>query len=730
MKITIITLFAVLVWTGLLGQQTQSSVPLPDDRPSIGLVLSGGGAKGFAHVGVLRVIDSLNIPIDYIAGTSMGAIVGAMYAIGYPVDTIEKIVRENDWISILSDQITREQLTLPEKDLDSKYVLSVPLERGSVVVPSGVVSGQNVIVKLNQYTSSVHDIDDFNDFRIPFTCYATDLETGEAVEIRSGYLPSALRATSSFPSFFKPVIRDERLLADGGIVKNFPVRETRKKGVDIIIGVDVQANLYCREDLNSVFKVLDQTSSFLNKKEMNDEIAETDIYIAPDLEGYSVADFDLGDSLIHLGYKAAIERIYQLSELQQYAEKESMPRRAEFNQDLKVASIEVEGLNEIPSDVLNTWLDLKAPARIGTRELQDGLNRAFGSRFFETITYRTERLKDSDSVRLIISAVEKQSIGEFKFGLHYDDDLKTALLFNATFHNLFKPASYLSADAVLGDSPRFWVSYYQNRGRKLNLGVLLRSHNFSTYQYLNRDRIAGFRYRDFSGKVYGERMIKNRYAGGLGLQLDYTEYKRSIRSAENEKNFYGGFAHLFLYARGETLDDKFFPNRGSAFHADFRAILQNTNETEGPVLMGKFEYKKVFGLSADSKVIFSGLAGLTLLNPAPIPYRFFLGSAGHDYVNNITPFVGFAFTELEGDQVILLRADIRTELFKNNYVYFRSNVASLSNSIEETLTFQNIYTGFGLGYGWDSFAGPMEFTITLSTNHNDILTYVNLGYWF
>jgi len=730
MKNTIVTLVALLLVMLASAQPKSDSLPLPNDRPSIGLVLSGGGAKGFAHVGVLRVIDSLNIPIDYIAGTSMGAIVGAMYAIGYPVDTIEKIVRENDWISILSDQITREQLTLAEKELDSKYVISVPLERGSVVLPSGVVSGQNVIFKLNNYTASVHDIDDFYQFHIPFTCYATDLETGEAVELNSGYLPSALRATSSFPSFFKPVVLDGRLLADGGIVKNFPVRETRKKGLDIIIGVDVQANLYCREDLNSVFKVLDQTSSFLNKKEMEFEIAETDVYIAPNLEGFSVADFDLGDSLIELGYQAAMSRLYQLAELQQYSTGDTAKVKGLFNQDLKVASIEVEGLNQIPDHVLNTWLDFEAPAVIRTRELQDGLNRAFGSRFFETITYRTERVGDADSVKLIISATEKQSIGEFKFGLHYDDDLNTALLFNTTFHNVLKPASYLSIDAVLGDSPRFWISYYQNRGRKLNTGILLRSHNFSTYEYLNRDRVAGFRYRDFSGKFYGERMIRNRYAGGFGIQLDYTEYRRSIRTSESQKNFYGGFAHLFAYAKGETLDDKFFPNRGSAFHADIRAILQNTNETEGPVLMGKFEYKKAIRMSDYSTIIVYGTAGLTLLNPAPIPYRFFLGSVGHDYVNNITPFVGFAFTELEGDQLILLRADIRTELFKNNYVYFRSNMASLSNSIEETVTFQNIYTGFGVGYGWDSFAGPMEFTLTLSTNHSDILTYVNLGYWF
>lgn len=287
-------------------------------RPKVGLVLSGGGAKGFAHIGTLKLIDSLQIPIDYIAGTSMGAIVGGLYAIGYTGHEVEKMAERNDWEEIFSDTPPRPQLPFFQKEQSGRYQLEFGLNKLKPVTPSGLIFGQKVSLLLSSFTYPFEKIDDFDKLPIPFRCVAVDLITGNEVILRNGSLAKALRASMSIPTVFSPVAWGDSLLVDGGISNNMPVDVVRDMGAEIVITVDVQSPLQKREELNSALAVLNQTVSLVGMERWQANTVRTDVMIRPDISGFTPADFDRNKirQLLLRGDQAALQALPQLLELQ------------------------------------------------------------------------------------------------------------------------------------------------------------------------------------------------------------------------------------------------------------------------------------------------------------------------------------------------------------------------------------------------------------------------------
>ncbi len=308
MKCSIFYIFIFLLFAGLFVQaQTDSIAP---KRPKIGLVLSGGGAKGFAHIGVLKVLEEVGLQPDYITGTSMGGILGGFYALGFSADSIAKVVALQDWELLMNDKIKRSDLAFQDKENDERYVLTLPIRKKGVDLPSGIVSGQRVTSFFAEYCAGFHDSVNFKNFPIPFSCIAADIETGNYYVMEKGYLPEALRATMSIPSVFKPVTFDGRLLVDGGLVNNFPVAEVKKMGADIVIGVDVQSPYFKREDLNSILRIVEQSSKFLRAPMNEKNRAMCDIYLGPGIEEYSISSFTQYDSIIaKIGRASCRERV-------------------------------------------------------------------------------------------------------------------------------------------------------------------------------------------------------------------------------------------------------------------------------------------------------------------------------------------------------------------------------------------------------------------------------------
>jgi len=274
-------------------------------RPKIGLTLSGGGAKGLAHIGILEAIDSAGLKIDAITGTSMGSIVGALYAVGYSGDSIEKIARKLDWDLMFSTSPQLSAISIEEKGEFDKYALEVPFEKGKFRIGKGIIEGQELWLKFAEVFAPVYNINDFLKFSIPFRCIATDLETGEAVVLDHGDIGTCVRASMAIPSVFTPVQYEGKTLVDGGLVTNFPVLNAKEMGADKVIGVNLNKGLDKAEDLQSPVDILLQICFYKDALYFQKNRDACDIYILPELKDYSSGSFSSSDSIIDIGKETA-----------------------------------------------------------------------------------------------------------------------------------------------------------------------------------------------------------------------------------------------------------------------------------------------------------------------------------------------------------------------------------------------------------------------------------------
>jgi len=278
---TLVILFLFLAAFGRAQENTSEDL-------KVGLVLSGGGAKGLAHIGALKVIEDAGVRIDYIGGTSMGAIVGALYASGYSAHQLDSIFNAVDFNSLIQDNIPRSAKTFYEKGEAEKYAITLPFDDFNIGFPSGLSKGQNVYNLLSRLTGHIHNVSDFSKLPIPFFCIATNVETGKQVILDKGYLPRAITASGALPSLFSPVVIKDTVLIDGGVVNNYTVDEVRAKGMDVIIGVDVQDSLRTRDEMGSAFDVLVQINNYRTINDMIKKRKKTDIYVHPEIDDFSV----------------------------------------------------------------------------------------------------------------------------------------------------------------------------------------------------------------------------------------------------------------------------------------------------------------------------------------------------------------------------------------------------------------------------------------------------------
>ena len=293
----LLPLFFILFSLSSLSQEAK--------KQKIGLVLSGGGAKGFAHIGVLKEIEKAGIKIDYIGGSSMGAIIGGLYASGYSASQLDSIFEDTDFDALIQDFVPRNNRTFYEKRNDEMYAISLPFQKFKISVPKGFSKGLYNYNLLSKLTHNVRHVEDFSQLKIPFLCIATNVETGEGKVFKGGSLPQVLSASGAFPSLFSPVEIDGQFYIDGGIADNYPVEEVRKMGADIIIGVDVQDDLKKVDDIKGVTGVLAQISNYQMLQNMKGKKEKTDIYIKPDIENFSIMSFGQGSEIIKKGVQAA-----------------------------------------------------------------------------------------------------------------------------------------------------------------------------------------------------------------------------------------------------------------------------------------------------------------------------------------------------------------------------------------------------------------------------------------
>ncbi len=422
-------LILLLLSTSITGQ----------NRPKIGLVLSGGGAKGMAHIGVLKELEALGIKPDYITGTSMGSIVGGLYAAGYTAQEIEEIALAIDWSALLSNQVTLDQIMFEEKYYYQRYIIELGVSGLSIQLPQGLIEGQKLSELLSYLTRHVHDIDDFDELPIPFACVGTDIVTGEPVVMREGSLATALRASMAIPSVFTPVKRDGHFMVDGGLVRNFPVEECLAMGADIIIGVFVSDDLLPEEGLKSAVDVLTQSAFVMSVFDSREQKLKCDLLIEPDMVPYTTFSFDNTPDIIKRGEDAGEKHRGDLKALADSLgfTPGIQTIRPAIEDSVIISDIRISNNKIIPDDFIAGRLRLKQDSLIAISEIEQRIEALYGTRYFDKVSYSLE--PDGESSILLIDT-DEATPRKLKLGLHYDTENGAGLNVNLTARDLL-PAS-------------------------------------------------------------------------------------------------------------------------------------------------------------------------------------------------------------------------------------------------------------------------------------------------
>lgn len=748
-------IIAIIVFT-FCGVWAHGQETAPDVPPKVGLVLSGGGAKGLAHIGALKVIEESGIKVDYIGGTSMGAIVGALYASGYSAHELDSIFKKTDFTDLIQDNVPRGAKTFYEKEDSERYALSLPFTNFKVSFPPAISGGQNIYNMLVQLLFHVKDIQDFRKLPIPFLCIATNVETGEEVLLDKGYLPEAIVASGTFPSLFEPSEIDGDILIDGGVVNNYPIDQVRAMGADIIIGVDVQHDLATRESLSSATEILLQINNYRTVNDMKRKSGQTDIYIRPDIDEFSVIDFEKGNQIIKSGEEAARTFQDELIKIAQTQDHHPKPhKRIEAMDSLTINRMIIEGNDRYTRGYIKGKLRFNLADKISFEDLKQGINNLSATGNFKAIRY--DLVSNGLGTDLILKLKENPTKMFLKMSAHYDDLYKSAALINLTKKNFLMKDDVASFDFILGDNIRYNMQYYLDKGYYWSFGInskltdfdseidfsLIRG-NFNVPDDPNIQRI-NIDVTDLTNQIYLQTVLQEEFAFTLGAEHKLLRYstrtlgqqsmeasfsESNSRTTFENSNYFSVFSKITL----DTYDDKYFPTKGLLFDSDIHLYLLSSdyNDNFKEFAVAKARLGTVVPLRHNLSLNVETEGGVKLGTSAVTSFDFVLGGFGNDFVNNFTPFIGYDFLSLAGNSYIKAYGRLDYRFAPKNHILFTANFANVADDLFRTGDWfqEPTFSGYGIGYGFESFLGPVQIYYSWSPEITSSNVFFSVGYWF
>ncbi|WP_128330206.1 patatin-like phospholipase family protein [Apibacter sp. HY039] len=698
-------------------------------QPKVGLVLSGGGAKGFAHVEVIEAIEKAGIKIDYISGTSMGAIVGALYASGYSPDEIKKAIGNVDFMELFLQEKDRNFIPFFDKSYREKYILTLPINNFKLSLPSAISKGQGPLLLLTDLLSHVHQINDYSKLPIPFLCIATNLETGDEEQIESGFLPLSVLASGAYPSLIEPVKIDNKVLIDGGIVNNFPARALKNKGMDIVIGVDLGAGLQKSEDINSILSIINQIISYRINIKTDFERSYVDLIIKPDLKNYTVTDFDKKDSILYKG-KLAAEKVYpQLVDIAKAQGYDTLnrPRVKElpYNRHLFITQFNVQGTKSMDSVFVKRKMGIQIPQNTTVIKLDKGVSSLYSTGNFNRVYYQIKNDSANESQKLTLHLDEKKN-NSVRFGLHYDDVYKASLLTNITLNKLLLNNSTISLDVIFSNNFRTNLNYFIDNGIYPSIGSNTSFNVFNfNFSEVKENLYKLKRLRNFNQQIYFQSTLVEKYAIGAGMEYNYTTFSPY---GDLEKKDGSYFLSPYFFLKADTRDNANFPFRGFKLDASAKhVILSNSENDKFTMIKGDISYSIPIGKRF--AIENQGFYGVSFETPA-LQYKYFLGGYFEQELTNFKKFLGLPFAYTNGNQIISFYSSLNYRILKNHYVKTYVNFANVENNFKDLKYFDYKYSSYGLGYGYDSPFGPINLMYTYSVNQKKGVFSVGLGYWF
>jgi NTE family protein len=715
--------------------QTTNSVPNPPG-PKIGLVLSGGGAKGLAHIGVLKVIDSLGIKIDYIGGTSMGAIIGGLYASGYNAKQLDSIFTTLDADALIQDYVPRGSKSFFEKRNDELYAITLPFKKLKLETPNALSKGMYNYNLLSKLTFHVRHLRDFNRLPIPFFCMATDIETGEEIILNKGILAQAMVASGSIPSLFNPIEIEGRMLVDGGVKNNYPVENLKAMGADIIIGVDVQDGLKKKDELKGVSTILLQISNFGTLEKMPEKIKKTDIYIKPNITGFTVLSFDEGKTIIKNGENAAIKELYRLINLKDDVYQK--PNLRVKSDTIAITNINFNVTKNYTRSYLLGKLKIKPKSKVTYKNLIDGIQNLNSTQNFSAIKYAFE------NNNLNIDLKENNVNTFLKFGIRYDDFLKSAALINITQKKIISKNDLLSLDIILGDNFRYDLNYLIDNGFYWSFGInssfITFNRNVSTelstslFNNINLKTI-NLDYSSFNNQAFIQTLFSKRFTIGGGIEWQHLKIKTDNLANDIGKLEDSDYLSFFGSVTHDSFNKKYFPTKGWYLKGNFKTYVFSTDYTNSfdRFSIGKMDIGIVASPIKKWSVLIQAETGFKIGRSTTPFFDFILGGTTVREVNNFRPFYGYNYLTILGNSFIKASTTIDYEFYKKNHFnlsYNAANVGSFIFDATKKWIDKPSFTGFALGYGLDSIVGPIELKYSWSPESKNSYFWVNVGFIF
>lgn len=741
-------------------------------RPTVALVLSGGGAKGAATIGALQYLKKYDFPIDIVAGTSVGGLIGGLYALGYTPSELENLIRTTDWDMAMSDKVDKSYIPYSRLRYKEKYLLSIPFyyksddyrrfitgdaslsdglprkfDLGATddvknnllgSLPSGFVYGQNVNQIFTSRTVGYSDSLDFAKLPIPFVSVATDMVSSKAKIWHSGSINTALRTTMSIPGLFVPVRTEGMILVDGGMRNNYPANLVKRMGADIVIGIDLAGESPTAEQIQNLGDILIQAMDLFSNDAREYNLPLFDVSIRPDLSGYNMLSFndEAVDVMYWRGFRAAAEKTRQLDSLRRVLGKSHLTLQAPHATDIGqspvvIEDIDIVGVPPMEADYIRSRMYIKPGSIVNKRVIEEDVAKIFGKGAYDYVNYELRGTQEPYRLRIIC---KRGPMHQFGLGVRLDSQDLVSILLNVGLNTNAMSGHSLDFTARISTSPYAELHYAYNAPifATFNARAFFRYTNSS--RFLSGSDRFNISFIQGTQELYMSNMHWSNLDVKLGLQNQFHRVI-NVLSSGNEGNYdypveLRDYPGAFITGRVETLDNGYFPTKGVS--AGFRGdLFTRVIYAREPALFGTvaadFTVPVTFGRFS---LIPQGSMRLIFGDDIPIQFANVMGGdLWGKYVDQQIPFVGLTNSAFTRNCLAIARLDARVRLWKNHYVSLMGNVGYDFVGFSQ-FTEGEFVGGAGLSYAYNSIFGPLKLQVHWSNLTQSVGAYLSLGYNF
>lgn len=713
-------------------------------RKKVAVVLSGGGAKGMAHIGVLKVIEQAGIPIDIITGTSMGSIVGGLYAIGYNAELLDSLVRQQDWVFLLSDRENMQKQSLSDRKKQNTYILSKGFSlKKKNVSGGGIIEGKNLADLFQKVTYGYNDSTDFNQLPIPFACVATDIVTNTEYDFHQGILSQAMRASMAIPGVFAPVRKDDMVLVDGGLRNNFPADIARQMGADYIIGVTVQGAPKTADDLSSTASILSQIVDVNCKNKYDENLSITNVPIRVNATGYSAASFTPAaiDTLIRRGQEEALKHWDELLKLKKelglpddYQHPLLTPKnKGELVKQFSVQNIRYKNMTENDIHYIRSKFNLNKKTHIDTHQAELITTAMRVDLFYQTATYKTLTTPHGDIIEF--QGGEKKNV-QVALGLRFDNEEMASMQINADIPLRSKLPTDIDLTLRLGRRIKAQadLAIHPHNFIRPRLSYIFRRNDFNVYYEGDKDFNITYNQHTFDASVLNFDVLNLNF--DIGAKVDFYNYEtllinhrfQQIAEQLNDDHYFTYYARMVYNSE----NDWYFPDRGSQFYAQYAYISDDLAHMDDNHGISDLSAMWRTSLPINSHFTLQPMFYGRLLFGTTLPYILSNTIGGEwfgRYIEQQMPFAGVGYIEGAHPNFIATQLQAQQRIGTNNYILLRLAAAQNTVKFKELFNHSSLF-GTTLAYYYRSPLGPIGGSLGYSNRSDRLAIFINLGFVF